>query len=212
MKNQHDINYWERYYAAHKQPFAPSLFSRHVYDNYMSRGDTCVELGCGNGRDAVFFEENGINITAYDQCAGEIGYLNSAHAKPGLRFACGDFTNLDVSNQYKHVYSRFTLHSITQKQQDSLLAWLTPSIESGGYFHVEFRGLGNDLHGLGEPVEGEPDAFIYEDHYRRFICREALASELERRGLEVLDSIEKKGFSPFNDTDEIFARITARKI
>jgi hypothetical protein len=209
--NQHEIEYWERYYAAHKQPFSPSLFSRHVMDNYMKRGEACIELGCGNGRDAVFFGDNGIIITAYDQCAGEISYLNRTHAKPGLRFLCGDFTNLDVSCQYQHVYSRFTLHSITQEQQDSLLAWLAPSIAAGGYFHVEFRGLGNDLHGLGEPVDGQAGAYIYEDHYRRFICREALASELERLGLEVLHSVEDKGFSPFNGTDEVFARITARK-
>ena len=209
--NQHEIEYWERYYAAHKQPFAPSLFSKHVFHNYMSEGDSCIELGCGNGRDAVFFAENGIDITAYDQCAGEIGYLNRTYGKPGLKFLRADFTDLGTSAQYMHVYSRFTLHSITEEGQAALLAWLAPSIAPGGYFHVEFRGLNNDLYALGQAVENQPNAYIYEDHYRRFICKEEFTTELERWGLEILNSVETKGFSPFNDTDEVFARITARK-
>lgn len=211
MTNKSEIEYWERYYGEHKQPFDPSLFSRSVFEKHMAQGDSCVELGCGNGRDSVFFSENGINVTAYDQCSGEISYLNKTHANSGLKFMSADFTNLDVSGQYKHIYSRFTLHSITRTQQDSLLAWLLPSIASNGYFHVEFRGKHNDLFALGEPVEGEPDAFIYEDHFRRFICRKDFTSALEKLGLEVLHSVEERGFSPFNGTDEMFARITARK-
>ena len=60
-----------------------------------------LELGCGNGRDALFFAKNKIQTTAIDQVADEISYLAShcATTTKGIanpHFIAGDFTNLSA--------------------------------------------------------------------------------------------------------------------
>ena len=60
-----------------------------------------LELGCGNGRDALFFAKNKIRTTAIDQVADEISYLAShcATTTKGIanpHFIAGDFTNLSA--------------------------------------------------------------------------------------------------------------------
>lgn len=60
-----------------------------------------LELGCGNGRDALFFAKNKIQTTAIDQVADEISYLakHCATTTKGIanpHFIAGDFTNLSA--------------------------------------------------------------------------------------------------------------------
>lgn len=60
-----------------------------------------LELGCGNGRDALFFAKNKIQTTAIDQVADEISYLakHCATTTKGIanpHFIAVDFTNLSA--------------------------------------------------------------------------------------------------------------------
>ena len=51
-----DKQYWQKFYAAQRTPFEPSLFAQFVWENFLQKNaaPTLLELGCGNGRDAVF--------------------------------------------------------------------------------------------------------------------------------------------------------------
>ena len=56
-----DKKYWEEFYNQEKMPFRPSLFSNFVRNNYVKKNDLLIELGCGNGRDAFYFAQSGVN-------------------------------------------------------------------------------------------------------------------------------------------------------
>lgn len=207
-----DKEYWEKYYAERKEPFQPSLFSQFVAGKYLKAGDVLIELGCGNGRDAVYFSKLGVKVRAFDQCENEIAYLRDTHKNENLEFESGDFTALDPGLESDVVYSRFTMHSISVSGQENVLNWSSSVLREGGYFLLEFRGKENDLCGLGEAVEGDVDAYIYDGHYRRFLDIDELGSQLKQKGFEIVEAIEEKGFSPFGGDDEVFARIIARKV
>lgn len=204
-----DREYWENYYATRKTPFAPSLFARHTLATYLKHGDTLIELGCGNGRDAIHFSEHGIRVDAVDQCARELDYLGRTYARDGLRFRAGDFTRLDYGPRYRHIYSRFTLHSIPSERQEGLLKWIAATLEPGGLFHLEARGMKNELCKQGLAVSGEPDAYILDGHFRRFLDLDETCNALKLAGLAIVDAVEAPGFSPFGDQDETFMRIAA---
>lgn len=206
-----DKVYWENFYAQAKMPFKPSLFSRFVRDNYLRRNDLLIELGCGNGRDAFYFAQNGINTTAVDQCEKEIRHLNEIKQQDNLKFECRDFTNLSDDRMFNAVYSRFTLHSIAEEQEDKVFKWASNVLSKSGYMCIEVRGMQNELYMKGKPVEGQENAFIYENHYRRFLDMVKTCKKLERNDLKVKLCVEKKGFSPFNGKDETFMRIIAQK-
>lgn len=206
-----DKNYWEKYYSSQKAPEQPSLFAKFVMNNYVKEGTDLLELGCGNGRDSIFFARHGIKVTAIDQCAEDIDLLNKKTKINNLKFVCADFTKLDNVTLFDYVYSRFTLHSISEQEESDVVLWTAKNIKSGGKFFIEARGVKNELYKLGNPVLGQPDAYIYENHYRRFIHLNVLLGKLSRAGFEIIYSKEESGFAPFGDTDYVFIRVVASK-
>jgi tellurite methyltransferase len=203
-------DYWQWYYAKNKEPSGPSLFAKYIVENHAKSGNTLIELGCGNGRDALFFIKKGLKVTALDSCKTEINYLKKRVMENV--FICTDFTMLDVNNKYDIIYSRFTLHSITESEENRVLDWCEKSIMNGGYFCIEARGLKNELYGKGIPVEQDINAFIFDDHYRRFIDINILCAKLERRNFEIVLSSEEKGYAPQGENNDIFFRVIAVKL
>lgn len=206
-------DYWENYYGSGAAPEVPSLFAQFVMQEYVREGDSLIELGCGNGRDARFFATNGVGVTAVDQCAHEIEALESGKGDlTDLSFRAGDFTALpDSDDGYDIIYSRFTLHSVSAKDQTRTLEWCQRNLADGGKLCVETRGQKNEIYQKGQPVEGEDDAFIYNDHYRRFVEFGAFTEEITDTGLTIIEAAEETGFAPFEDTDYHFIRAIAQK-
>lgn len=206
-----DKQYWEDYYKNAPTEQKPSLFAEFVLHEYLKKGDNLIELGCGNGRDSIFFARNEIKVLATDQCEAEMKSLNSSFAKVDLSFKIADFTQLPETDKFNVVYSRFTLHSISETQEDQVLKWSLENLLPGGYLCIEARGHKNELYKLGEKVAEEDHAYIYNDHYRRFVEITTLVSKLEKLGFVVVLKEEKTGFAPFHDTDYVFMRVIAQK-
>lgn len=206
-----DNNYWENFYSKQNADLRPSLFA--IYVNELIKGkSSIIELGCGNGRDSVFFANNNHNIIAVDQCKSEIKFLQNQYKQlTNVVFRCDDFTSLNTETIYDVVYSRFTLHSINKQEEQRVLKWAYESLNKGGFFCIEVRGYKNEIYKLGETVDNEPDAYIYNNHYRRFLNFDTLCSDLRNLGFEITFAAEEKGFAPFNGEDETYIRVIAKR-
>lgn len=205
-----DIEYWNNFYNTHTLEIDQnSLFSSFVVDKCkLVAGNKILELGCGNGRDALYFEKQGLSVTAIDQI--DSGFY---HNHKNITFICGDFVNVKefvgINQKFDCIYSRFTLHSITQRQEDSLLRGLSSMVKIGGFLAIEVRGKKNSLYLKGERVKDEEDAFYYNDHYRRFIDFEKFCKKIkeEFKNIKILFAEESTGFAPFDGQDDYFVRI-----
>jgi len=207
-----DKNYWEDYYKKQNANQKPSFFAKHIYENVVCDRSTLIELGCGNGRDAVYFANKGLKIKAIDQCESEIKFLKHKFSQlKNCHFHTGDFTNLNHDENFDIVYSRFTLHSISAEQEARVCCWAYQVLNKGGVFCIEVRGQKNEIYGKGDIVVNESDAFVYDDHYRRFLNFNDFCLRLKEIGFALEYAEEKKGFAPFNDTDETFIRVIAKK-
>lgn len=209
-----DKNYWREYYKLHGDPTQSSLFARFVLKEHAKEDEKMIELGCGNGRDSVFFAGHGVEVTSIDQCENEISLLVEKNKFPNLKFICGNFTKLDELGPFDHVYSRFTLHSISEKEEDAVIKWAHKNLKKGGKLLIEARGKKNEFYKLGEPVPGEQNAYIYESHYRRFIDIDELKNKLTVIGFKIIMAEEKAGFAPSNrpnQANQKFIRIIASK-
>lgn len=208
-----DKKYWANFYSEQNRDLKPSAFAKYILETIPPRSEKLIELGCGNGRDAVFFANEGFEVLAIDQVESEIKFLTYRYQQIGsLHLLCADFTDCLIKEKFDVVYSRFTLHSITEEQQHKVLSWAYDILNNNGSICIEARGQKNELYKMGEPVEGEPDAFILHDHYRRFINFDALCAELKGLGFEFTFAKEDKGFAVYHDTDETFIRIVAKKV
>jgi SAM-dependent methyltransferase len=207
-----DKNYWNQYYKKDKAPQEASLFAKYIFNNHCKINSKIIELGCGNGRDVVYFAENKLQATAIDQSDVAINKLKSNfNSFSNLKFLIDDFTMLnDFEDSYDIVYSRFTMHSITEDQENNVITWAYNNLVINGLFCIEARGLKNELYQKGTPSE-QRNTYFYDEHFRRFICIDEFTSKLMKLGFEIITSLEERGFSPFNGNDETFIRVVVKK-
>lgn len=206
-----DKEYWSQYYKIHKNPVSPSMFAQYV-TKFLTPGKTLLELGCGNARDAVFFAENGIRVTGIDQVTEEIAYLNNRYSNENLKFVEDDFTSIrNLNHKYDFVYSRFTLHAITEKQEDNVLTWVYEHLNPNGLFMLEVRSINDELYHEGEFLESEKHAKIT-THFRRFADLDALLGKLRKTGFDVLEAVEDKNFAIHKDENPIVIRIVVKRL
>ena len=201
--------YWNQYYKNRVCSQEPSPFAQYVA-TLVEPGKRMVELGCGNGRDAVFFAGRELQVTALDMSREAIAQLRSRNIA-NAEFLCGDFVNSNVHqpDSYDYAYSRFTIHSINRNQEQVLLNNLFQGLRPNGKLFIEVRGVNDPLFGKGRQVER--NAYFYDNHYRRFIVMDELVESLEQKGFRVDYAQERTGFAPYGNDDPSVIRIVAAK-
>lgn len=174
-----DKEYWEAYYQKHSDPFPPSDFAKFSL-GYLQRGDVVLELGAGNGRDAVFFGAQGIKTIGLEQCQNVVNDLNSRQYR-NVEFRAQDFSISQKEFNHDHVYSRFTLHSVPEHVATKVLRNTKESLN--GYLFIETRA---DVDGATNDVKS---------HYRRFVDFEKLLYEMLEIGFKIKYAEVDRGFS-----------------
>ena len=207
-----DKKYWNNYYQMNHQITEPSSFAQFCFKEYLPKGARIVELGSGNGRDAVYFSKKGFHVIAIDQ-SHNAKLLTQSKIEhdliSNLQFVESDFTN-DTFESYKNIdvfYSRFTMHTITQKQQSKLLQNVFNKLCKGGLFLIEARTINDPLYGQGD---GLSDHGFLTDHYRRFIEAQAFIRDCFSIGFELVYMIEKSGFSVVKNDNPVLLRLALR--
>lgn len=201
--------YWNQYYQNKVCSEEPSPFAQYVATLVEPNGEL-VELGCGNGRDAVYFAGLGLHVTALDLSQAAIDDLNARHL-PNAEFICGDFITADCHQpeRYDYAYSRFTLHAINEKQEKLLLRAMHKALKPGGKLFIEVRSVHDPLCGKGKALER--NAYFYDNHYRRFLVLSELTERLEEEGFRVDYAVESTGFAPYGNDDPPVIRVVAVK-
>ena len=120
-----DKSYWESYYTKIQKPFDSSTFAKSVL-NKMTPNQTIIDLGCGNGRDSIYFAENKIRTLGIDQSSVAIKNLKPFE-NSYLNFEISDFSNLK-KEKFDYGYCRFVLHSINEAEEENLMNWLSKNI------------------------------------------------------------------------------------
>lgn len=213
-----DTAYWDAYYRQRPEilnqcsPFATEMMK--VIYGQMAEGEAkyLLDLGCGNGRDSVFFAQNKLHVVGIDASGTAIEILEETYDEDAyLEFVCDDFVTANVlfQREYDYCYSRFTLHAINEKQEEQLIGNVYKALKKNGLFMIEARTIHDRIYGLGEQVE--KNAYRYNDHYRRFIEPAEIMRKMVRIGFTIVHSEEGSGFSKTETEDPVLLRLIARK-
>lgn len=206
-----DTKYWNKFYKNKPEINYPSLFATYV-EKHLISGKSIIELGCGNGRDSVFFALKGLNVIAIDASDLVISELNEKYKdEKKLNFICDDFVRSETlfMRQYDYCYSRFSIHAINETQEDELLNNVILALKQDGLFFIEVRSVLDELFGKGESLG--KNEYIYNGHYRRFIERAVLEEKLKKVGFKILYSAEERDFAPFEGKNPIVIRLICQK-
>ena len=206
-----DKEYWEQYYTKHRTPGKPSPFAEEVI-KYLKPNTSLLELGCGNGRDTVYFSNNNINAIGIDQAVDQIDHLNENFANENLKFICDDFTKITKLNYFfDSIYSRFTFHAISENQEDEVLNWIKKHLNQNGLFLLEVRSINDELFSEGVDVENEKNAKIT-SHYRRFSDFNIIKQKLLNLGFSIVFSVEDNNLAKYKDENPVVIRIVAKRM
>lgn len=204
-----DKKYWSDFYFNNRLTEKPSLFAQYLIENFViGSEDVLFELGCGNGRDSIFFEKNNIFVTAVDQCENNIKLLNEKYKN--INFLAKDFTNLsNLECKVNVVYSRFTLHAINHEGEKRTLKWAYNNLKNNGVLCVEARTLKDPIFGKG--IDKGNNIWFYNNHHRRFIDALSFKNRLVEIGFEIVFFEENNGFAKFKDNDPVVLRAIVKK-
>jgi len=195
-----DEDYWNKFYKEGGLLNKPSSFAQHVENKFLKSGTSLLELGCGNGRDAVYFAEKGKTVSALDLSSQTIQNLSSANIR-NAEFFNQDFSQLSAFRDFDYVYSRFTLHSIDEDTEQSVFQQLPQVIRKGGLFLMEARSLKDEA----------LDKTFGKSHFRRYLDYEATVEKIESLEFKILEKIESQGLSRYKDEDPCLIRLVAEK-
>lgn len=210
-----DRKYWNEYYQLHGSDITMhSNFAKFCLHNFFTKDNlNIVELGSGNGRDAIFFAHHQLNIVAIDQSTTAIDIEKESLDNEVKQYLCPkalDFVNEDYS-QYETIdafYSRFTIHAISKKDEELLLPNLFNSLKIGGLLCVEARTIKDPLCGIGKDCG---DNTFLTDHKRRFIDSSIFLMNVLSLGFELLYFTEENNLSVYKDDNPVLMRIILKK-
>ena len=198
--------YWKEFYTTHEIE-QPSLFAVFVQEMLKPK-QNILDLGCGNGRDSIYFASNGHRVVCVDKSFYGIDCLKPSESIVPI---CADFKYLyfKIDEKFDSVYSRFSLHAVDKETASYVYSFVYKSLVSGGRFFIECRSPFDELYGVG--FETEPDAFI-SDHYRRFIRLDELRSELEGLGFKIIFSVCERNLAPHGNANPKVNRLICQKL
>lgn len=201
--------HWNSYYKSGKLIFEPSSFSVYCADQ-MIGALNILEIGCGNGRDAIYFSELGHNVTAIDPSIEAINLCIEKHGTEKVNFKacklpdCSDEFNekLDV------IYSRFCFHAMTEKEEIETLEISSTLLKQNGSIYIECRSINDPLSRKGDFISSNERSH---GHYRRFIVLDDLKKNLINSGFVVNKIYESGGLAVLGDDNPVVIRVHATK-
>ena len=187
-----DKIYWNNFYKNNnnliKEPSSFCLFIMKFFENNTDLN--ILEIGCGNGRDSLYMSKK-YNVTGIDTSLC-LDLKNSEKCK----FINVDFCRYDKTN-FNFLYSRFSFHSITNKDHELLLE----SVKSNTYLCIETRSDKNKFDKKYHKL----------DHYRNYTNIDYLKSLLDKHNFEIIYVEEKNNFAKYKDENPVCIRLISKK-
>lgn len=202
-------DYWEQFYrseASRKVPTEPSPFARWVSEREQPPGPL-VDIGTGNGRDALWFARQGFETLGLDYAEAAVE-LASSHARDEGLSAGFEQLNLYHDDELEKMgsriaetvrpavlYARFFVHALEDDARQNLWRLARLLLPRGGRVYLEFR-VAETQHAFGE-------------HYRHFVAPGVVEEEIVAQGGTV-DHLEVgNGMAVYQDEDPRVCRVIA---
>ena len=183
MDNQEKNHSFDNMYEDKKEMFGhPYKELQDYFKNYQVKGKV-LDLGCGQGRDALFLASIGYDVTAVDNSGVGIKQMldKAKEQKIELKGIVDDVLNLKINDKFEIILFDMLLHSFEKEDQvkileknlkllkeDGILCIVFPNDLNSGYFMDILNSLSNNLVFLEEiiindvpKIEGETDDYTF---------------------------------------------------
>jgi SAM-dependent methyltransferase len=220
LRSTPNLGYWNDYYAGRRpdEPWSlsPSQFAAFVANE--RKAGPLLEIGCGNGRDALFFASVGFDVTGVDYCETAVKLCAERAGGAGLPAAFEPLNLYDVAQvtafveahacAFETLYARFFVHAVNELGEMELLKLAVSVLEPGGRAYLEFRTVEDERASAGRTISANERE---DGHYRRFIDVDELIGRASDHGLAAVYRVAGHGMAAFRGEDPHVARLVLEK-
>jgi superfamily II DNA or RNA helicase/SAM-dependent methyltransferase/SOS-response transcriptional repressor LexA len=118
---------------------------RERFTAMLSNGARILDAGCGSGRDAKAFAQQGYRVSAFD-ASPELAERASSHC--GFAVDVRTFKDVDEVHAYDGIWCCASLLHVGPSEMPGVLARLWAALAPGGVLYASFKsGIGTRIHG-----------------------------------------------------------------
>ncbi len=162
-----------------------------------------LDIGCGDGRDSVYFASLGHNVTAIDFSEEAIARVRKEN--PSIDSRVMNTTKMDFPDaSFDAVYAHLSLHYFDDATTEAIFQNIRRMLKPGGLFFVRCKSTKDVFFGEGERV-GE-NMFL-RGHLRHFFTPDYMRKQL--KDFEVL--LLEETTAEYNGRMSAFVEAVARK-
>ena len=198
--------YWDKYYGNIKDiaedDMPPSQFAAFCRTEVIQlKINQIIEIASGDGRDSIFFADQGLHILAIDKSANAVELLkNKASLRSNLSVARVDAVNellpkAPYANQACAYYARFFIHTLDEEELSKFFKNIAKVMRSSDYLFLEYRN-----------IKDENLEKVMPKHFRKFFESEFVNSIAEKNNLKCDYQVEGKGFAKWKFDDAFVTR------
>ena len=208
-----NLRHWHEFYkrgAAKGLPREHSSFAAWVAER-IEPGTPVVDVGAGNGRDAVWFASKGHPATVLEPAANgmRLARQNAARHHVSLDHLGINFNEVRTPllvaaglarrERVPHLHARFLLDALTHHARHAFWRFAAVVQRSGGLTFLEFRTSAS----TGEPT-------TYPDHFRQHLQPDEVVAEIRRYGGTVVEREQGRGRAVLGREDPDVCRLVVR--
>ena len=174
--------YWESKWKS-KKGSNPNNFAKTAFPLMKNKGsETLLDIGCGDGRDSIYFAKKGLKVTAIDFSENAIKQLQNKlklGSIENIHPICQDISNLKFpKNSFDTIYSHLSLQYFNDKATTKIFNRLYPILKNNGLIFIKCKSTDDALYGKGKKIE--KNVYLLNNHIRHFFDRDYMKKKLEK--------------------------------
>lgn len=154
-------NIWDKIYEKDTSFFGrPSDFAVSCYHHVKDRAKTILELGCGQGRDSLFFASKGIKVKALDYSRSAIEQLSKRAKQTNLPVESSVYDTTKPlpfnDDTFDAVYSHMLFSmKFSQEQLKFIFKEIRRVLKNDGFHFFSVRNHNDKFYGEGTKIDDE---------------------------------------------------------
>ncbi len=160
-----------------KNNWPTSRFANRVYLFLRNKKvKTILDLGCGGGRDSIFFAKKGFKVVAVDIFSDN--FQRDKLKSVNVKFIHKSIKDVKFKlNSFDVVYAHLSLHYFEDKTTDKIFNNLYNILKPGGYIFAKCKSTTDPYFGKGKKIEENYYEF---GHKRHFFTKKYMEEKLKK--------------------------------
>lgn len=154
---------WESYEKTWNVDFVEDIefTPREKFLEYLPPKAHILDLGCGSGRDSIYFQKRGFKVTALD---GSSKMCELTKKLTGLPVIQKNFLEIDFEEHFDAIFACASLLHLNDEDLKKSISLCSKSLKNKSYFYISFK--------LGEGTRMKEDRYfndMTEEKFTRLI-------------------------------------------